>query len=1376
MFSDVTDAVGIDDYQRIAGNENDFVVRGGTPIVMDFDRNGWLDIYIVRYQLDDILYQNNGGAFTKVVNPLGLDTANAGNVAAWADIDNDGDSDMIVGSAYHSRHFLYLNNGDGSFREVAENQGLDHTTTTLNHQATAVTVGDINRDGYLDVIIGSWGVNHSEGSETEHHALFLNKGETNPGHFTNITESSDYLFPGAGIAIFAPSITDLDQDGWPDIATTSDYSTSALHWNNADGTFTNATNSSGVGLEHHGMGTAIGDVDNDGDLDWFVTTIAFANTDGLQDILTTDDNPLYINQGNRLFKNESIQAGVNRSGWGWGTNFFDYDHDGDLDIVLVNQQDIDEIHVSHEGSMYLFRNDSDLVFTDVSHTENANQRSIGSGLVTFDFNNDGALDIFYVNEHSRPTLLQNESPAPNSWLKIGLEGRISNTDGIGAFVTLQPTENGPSYVREFNPTNAYLAQLSPYLHFGFPAVDAPLHSLSIRWPSGVVQELSRVSADQLLTIIEDESLLAGDTLPAFTQQPENLVINRGDVLNLSVSFDGEIRPRVTWYRNGQLLSGVEGRSITIENMQPRDAGTYYSIATNNAGSTKSAEFVVGVRSDFSDRNIARQWNELILDSARINFPDPPIVARTFYHCSAAMWDAYWAYQPEGWTNASPVFHREDLNSSHWQGNREAAQAEALSHAVYTVARERYRKAFNHEAILLALEDFMSQQGYDPKYASIDGYSPASVGNRIGQTILTVSLEDGSNEANGYADTTGYTPINEPLVYGTSGVSLNDPNRWQPLNLPQSITKNGIDLGPEVQTFLAPGWNWVNPFALEKPTESTILIDPGPQPRFGEESHDQLVAEIVEVIRASSILDPGQKIIIDVSPGAPGQNNPYLTQDGLGHALNPVTGQPYEPNPVNQGDYYRLTAEFWSDGPGIEGPPGVWNMLHNQTTDDPRFVRRLGGVGQELSPLEWDIHAYLALNGALHDAAIAAWTIKSKYDSIRPISLVRYLASLGQSSNPNAESYHPLGLPLVNGLIELITSESSAIGQRHAHLNSYVGELALFSWRGVPNNPRESASGVGWVRAADWGPYHLRTFPTPNFAGYISGHSTFSRAGAEVMTLLTGSPFFPGGLKEFKFEKGKYLQVEYGPSEDLSIQVATYYDAADLTGVARIYCGVHIAADDFMGRKVGARVGVDSVLKVFDLAGYNDTTRLDNLIVSSPPDANQNLLVRYMDQTPLEVRFTDDPSDTRNLAPQSIYFSYDDNAARLQFSTDTLSRVEVLKVNATEGLRIIDFNIEGTGPAVLLINSSGNHMADLRLYYWDWSNFNWKPVDSNQIWTEHSRGSIASTLMNRRDLAGNELGNGAAALNVTLSPGVYRLVYHNEASPPEHSTLSLELIK
>src|SRR5262245_7516502 len=221
-----------------------------------------------------------------------------------------------------------------------------------------------------------------------------------------------------------------------------------------------------------------------------------------------------------------------------------------------------------------------------------------------------------------------------------------------------------------------------------------------------------------------------------------------------------------------------------------------------------------------------------------------------------------------------------------------------------------------------------------------------------------------------------------------------------------------------------------------------------------------------MLRDASQLTPDDGVRIDISPASWG-NNPLGTNDGHGYPVNPVTGAPYAPQLVRRGDFARVLAEFWADGQTSEDPPGHWNVLANSVSDDPRLEHRIGGTGPIVDRLEWDVKLALALNGATHDAAIQCWGVKRFYDSVRPISMVRYMGGLGQSSDPAGPSYHPSGLPLVPGLIEVVTRQSSARGERHAAFADHVGEVVVFSWPGEPQDPTRQYTGVHWVRAVDW---------------------------------------------------------------------------------------------------------------------------------------------------------------------------------------------------------------------------------------------------------------------------------------------------------------------
>ncbi|MCB1120090.1 MAG: vanadium-dependent haloperoxidase, partial [Verrucomicrobiae bacterium] len=492
-------------------------------------------------------------------------------------------------------------------------------------------------------------------------------------------------------------------------------------------------------------------------------------------------------------------------------------------------------------------------------------------------------------------------------------------------------------------------------------------------------------------------------------------------------------------------------------------------------------------------------------------------------------------------------------------------------------RCRFRFSPGKENSLPAFRKRMELLGYDPDNDTVTGDSPAAVGNRIAAKFMAFGWSDGANELHEYKDQTGYESLNVPLVVSLDQISMNDPNHWQPLALDFFITQNDIVIGASVQKYLGANWGWVRPFALVRDDPNDVYDDPGPPPYLGTGTDLQFKNAALELLKFSSWLDPTDSTVIDVSPGAR-HNNPLGTNDGNGYPVNPFTGEPYEPNLVLRADYGRILAEFWADGPDSETPPGHWNTVANYVTDTDGFVRRFEGVGPELDPLEWDVKLYFAVNGAVSDAAIAAWDAKRKYDYVRPICMIRYMGSKGQSSDENLPSYHPYGLPLVDGQVELITEESSAPGHRHEHLSDHVGEIAVFAWRGEPDIPASEFGGSGWIRAVDWVPYQRSTFVSPPFAAYVSGHSTFSRAAAEVMTAITGSKYFPGGISTFSATAHEFLEFEDGPENDITLTWATYFDAADEAGISRLYGGIHVRADDFGGRIMGSRVGKDAFAK------------------------------------------------------------------------------------------------------------------------------------------------------------------------------------------------------
>ena len=561
------------------------------------------------------------------------------------------------------------------------------------------------------------------------------------------------------------------------------------------------------------------------------------------------------------------------------------------------------------------------------------------------------------------------------------------------------------------------------------------------------------------------------------------------------------------------------------------------------------------------QSVARRWDDALLDAIRRALPNPPVHARNLFHLSVAMWDAWAAYDATAWG----YIFKEKLSVD--PCSVRSARNEAISYAAYGVLTARFVKAVGADKSLSEFADLMDELSYPTAMTDTAGDTPAAVGNRIARAVLAYGLSDGSNEANGYA-APDYKPVNPPLIVALPEITVVDPNRWQPLQVEYLVSQNGIVLPSGVQTAVGPHWGHVTSFGIPSGGPSGVPFDPGAQPRLGDPSTDALFkTQAVEVIRDSSLLDASSDTMLDISPAVIGANV-LGSNGGRGYAMNPVTGKAYAPETVRTGDFYRAMVEFWADGPNSETPPGHWNVLANAISDELAPNLRIGGKGPVVDRLQWDVKLYLALNGAVHDAAIAAWGLKGRYDGNRPISMIRFMASRGQSTDQSLPAYDKDGLPLVPGLIELITKDKTESGGSMQTLVGNEGKIAVRAWRqGITPH-------VWWILGTTWMPYQLPTFVTPSFQGYISGHSTFSRAAAEVMTGITGSEYFPGGLSESTIKAGSF-RIEPGPSADIVLEWATYYDAADQAGQSRLFGGIHVQADDFTGRVVGSTCGKDA---------------------------------------------------------------------------------------------------------------------------------------------------------------------------------------------------------
>jgi hypothetical protein len=692
-----------------------------------------------------------------------------------------------------------------------------------------------------------------------------------------------------------------------------------------------------------------------------------------------------------------------------------------------------------------------------------------------------------------------------------------------------------------------------------------------------------------------------------------------------------------------------------------------------------------------NRSIAREWNEQVLHAIRNDYARPTIHARNLFHTSIAIYDIWAVFNNKASTfllGKTVGNYRCNFDGFYIGQSIDEDRKTAMSYAVYRIMLHRFSNSPGIEEIYLSINNLMDELGYDKNMQSVDYHNgnAAALGNYMANQIIAFSMQDGSNEQNDYANLF-YEPLNENLNTDFGGnPNLTEPNHWQALTIEEFIDQSGNYFPGGAPEFLSPEWGKVTPFSIKEEDltiyNSTdynfwVYHDPG-SPSFiqeGDGINDPYKWGFALVSIWGSHLDPNDDVMIDVSPSSIGNisNFPetfdeykdfYNLEDGgdpsFGWDVNPSTGLPYEEQLVPRGDYTRVLAEFWADGPDSETPPGHWFTILNYVSDHPNLIKKFKGEGEVLEDLEWDVKSYFILSGAMHDSAIAAWGIKGYYDYIRPMSSIRYMSDKGQSSDTTFSNYHPHGIPLVPGYIEIIEEGDPLEGE---YLEN-IGKIKLFTWRGHDFiiNADYDIAGVGWILAENWFPYQRPSFITPPFAGYVSGHSTFSRAAAEVLTLLTNDEYFPGGMGTFNVYKNDFLKFEVGPSIDFQLQWATYRDASDQTSLSRIWGGIHPPIDDIPGRIIGEKIGIDAF--EFGENYFEKEVEFESVIYPNP--AGDFINIQYESDHQLNIEIYD--LNGRKILSKPVQFN-------------NLNRFRINVSNLIQGLYII-----------YLVDDSNNEVA------------------------------------------------------------------------------------
>jgi enediyne biosynthesis protein E4 len=528
-FRDIARAAGIDFVHTNGASEHKFFpeIMGSGGLFLDFDNDGWLDILLVDGgSFADLavakrsrhrLYRNRGnGTYEDVTANSGIVPLAYGMGGCAGDVDNDGLVDLYITNV--GSNALYLNTGNGKFREVPKAGGADTAMWS-----TSCAFVDIERDGDLDLFVTNYveantlktqfcGIKGPPPVRDYCHPLIYppltNVLYRNAGRamFEDISKSSGIgALRGNGLGV---AVTDIDDDGLPDVFVANDNMPNFLFHNQGNGTFAEIANLAGVavapdGHSRAGMGTAFAD---------------FVGTGRPALIVTNHEiemHSLFVNLGNRIFSDATVRSGLGpatRPYVGFGVAALDYDNDGRLDITIANGNVMANAGVVRAGGKYaqrnlLLRNTTGDRFVDVKDEAGPGfaPELVSRGLAVGDIDNDGDIDMLITNNGAAPNLLLNEGGNAVNSLIIRVMGTKSNGSGIGTRLFL--TTGQRRQMREVQSGTSYLSQNDLRAHFGLGGAERA-DKLEIRWPSGLTETIENIPANQIVTVVENKGITA----------------------------------------------------------------------------------------------------------------------------------------------------------------------------------------------------------------------------------------------------------------------------------------------------------------------------------------------------------------------------------------------------------------------------------------------------------------------------------------------------------------------------------------------------------------------------------------------------------------------------------------------------------------------------------------------------------------------------------------------------------------------------------------------------------------------------------------------------------------------------------------------------